>query len=271
MPPRSGLYDDPAIYDILHAPGTTAEVDGLQSIERRFVPRDLTRAQRLWLEPACGSGRYLREAARRGIDTIGFDLSESMIDYARANAPAPAKRVGQSDYFVGDMTDFASRIGRARVSFACNLINTIRHLPSDAAMLDHLGQMARVLAPGAVYVVGLSLTAYGRESPAEDVWTGSRDRTKVTQVVQFIPPRWQGNPQTRSERVLCHLMVATGNGPAEHRDSTYRLRTYNLDQWQALVARSSLRILASIDEDGQDHPAADGGYCLFVLSLESES
>ncbi|HZW09452.1 MAG TPA: class I SAM-dependent methyltransferase [Phycisphaerales bacterium] len=265
MPSRSHLYDDPAVYDILHAPGTVGEVDGLEAIEDRFVPGELTRARRLWLEPACGSGRYLREAARRGIGALGFDLSDAMIDYARANSPASGPGVGESDYFVGDMTDFAGRMGRARATFAFNLINTIRHLPSDAAMLAHFDHMARVLAPGGVYVVGLSLTAYGCEAPTEDVWKGSRAGTRVTQIVQFIPPRWEGNPRTRSEKVLCHLMVAAGGGPAEHRDSTYRLRTYSLAQWEALIARSPLGIVASIDERGADHPAADGGYCLFVL------
>ncbi len=262
---RSGLYDDPAIYDILHAPGTAEEVDGLEAIERRFVPDALTARARLWLEPACGTGRYLREAARRGIDTAGVDLSQGMIDYATAHAPKPGPGVGKSAYTLADMTDFVKTIGRARVSFAFNPINTIRHLTSDAAMLAHLDQIARVLAPGGVYVVGLSLTAYGCESPSEDVWVGARGRVRVTQVVQFIPPRWEGNPSTRSEQVVCHLSIERPGG-IEHRDSVYRLRTYSLAQWESLLRRSALRIVERIDEVGESYPAADGGYHLFVLA-----
>lgn len=261
---RSGLYDDPAIYDILHAPGTADEVDGLEAIERRFVPDALTARARLWLEPACGTGRYLREAARRGIDTAGFDLSPGMIDYAVAHAPKPGPGVGKSAYALADMTEFAKAIGRARVSFAFNPINTVRHLTSDAAMLAHFDQIARVLAPGGVYVVGLSLTAYGCESPSEDVWVGARGRVRVTQVVQFIPPRWERNPSTRSEQVVCHLAIERPGG-VEHRDSVYRLRTYSLAQWESLVGRSALRIVESIDEVGERYPAGDGGYHLFVL------
>ncbi|MBK7403044.1 MAG: class I SAM-dependent methyltransferase [Phycisphaerales bacterium] len=83
---RSGLYDDPEIYDILHAPGTRAEVDGLEAIEGRYVDRSRCGGARRWLEPACGSGRYIREAARRGIEAVGFDLSPGMIEYARRHA-----------------------------------------------------------------------------------------------------------------------------------------------------------------------------------------
>lgn len=262
---HSGLYDDPMIYDILHAPGTREEVNGLVEIERRFVPEALTARSRLWLEPACGSGRYLREAARRGIATVGFDLSEGMIEYARSQAPKPALGGGVGDYFVGDMTDFAGRVGRGRVSFAFNMINTIRHLPGDAAMLDHFDQVAKVLAPGGVYVVGLSLSAYGCEPPTEDVWVGSRKGLKVTQVVQFLPPRTQGNPRPRRESVISHLSIEQG-GTTEHRDSTYQLRTYNLRQWRALLAASQLRERASIDEVGEAAEASDGHYNVFVLA-----
>lgn len=255
---RSGLYDDPLVYDVLHAPGTGEEVDGLIAIERRFVPMD---TPRLWLEPACGTGRYLREAAARGIAAIGFDLREGMIEYARERTPAGAA----CEWFVGDMTDFARRVGRRRVSLAFNLINTIRHLPSDEAMLAHLAEVERVLAPGGAYIVGLSLTAYGRESPSEDVWTGARGRLRVTQVVQYLPPRSTGNPKSRSELVVSHLVLDRPTG-VEHRDSSYRLRTYSLEQFRALVERSPLRIEASVDELGADAAASDGGYALLVLT-----
>ena len=262
---RAGLYDDPMLYDVLHAPGTAEEVAGLEKIERKFVDPALTARARVWLEPACGSGRYLREANRRGIDTIGFDLSEGMIGYAREHTLRPGPGVGDASYFVGDMTDFARRVGRDRVSFAFNLINTIRHLPGDAAMLAHFEQIAEVLAPGAVYVVGLSMTAYGCESPSEDVWVGARGRLRITQLVQFIPPRWQGNPRTRSEQVVSHLAIERPSA-VEHRDSTYHLRTYSMEQWEILVSESRLRLVASIDEEGDASPAADGGYAVFVLA-----
>lgn len=262
---RTGLYDDPTVYDVLHAPGTGEEVDGLEAIERGLVPAALLGEGRLWLEPACGSGRYLREACRRGIDTAGFDLSPGMIDYARAHTPAPGPGVGHPEWFVADMTDFTHALGKRRATFAFNLINTIRHLPSDEAMLDHFGQVARALRPGGVYAVGLSLTAYGREPPSEDVWIGARGRLHVTQVVQFLPPNSDGNPRSRSEQVLSHLTIRRPSGE-DHRDSAYRLRTYSLVQWESLVSRSPLRIARSIDEWGEPVPAADGGYHIFALT-----
>lgn len=262
---RSGLYDDALVYDVLHGPGTAGEVSGLEAIEERFAGEAVKRHGRCWLEPACGTGRYLREAARRGVETIGFDVLPGMVEFARARAPAPGRGVGSSEYFVGEMTDFAGRLGGRQVAFAFNTINTIRHLPSGGAVCAHFGEIAKVLAPGGVYVVGLSLSAYGRESPSEDVWTGRRGSLGVKQVVQYLPPRTAGNTRSRSELVVSHLVIERPSG-TEHRDSAYRLRTYSLEEWDRLVGRSGLMVVGVVDEDGGDADAAEGGYVLFVLS-----
>jgi SAM-dependent methyltransferase len=254
-----GLYEDPLVYDVLHAPGSREEIDGLEAIERRFVPPTTPRR---WLEPACGSGRYLREAAGRGIDVVGFDLNPAMVEFARAHAPRPGGGVGRSEYLAADMTDFA--LPGPPFSMAFNLINTIRHLPSDGAMLAHLERIARVLAPGGIYVVGLSLSAYGCEGPSEDVWTGRRGSLAVHQVVQYLPPRTPENPRPRREVVVSHLTVRRPGG-VEHRDSTYTLRTYSASQWVGLIGRSALKLLETVDEQGEPVSVGDGGYALFVL------
>lgn len=252
-----GLYSDPRIYDILHTPGTAEEVDELLRIERAFSPPPPR--GRLWLEPACGSGRYLRVARARGIDAMGFDTSADMIEYASARA-ARASSIARETYFVASMTDFADRVRRP-ASFAFNLINTIRHLESDEAMLMHFEQMGRVLGPGAVYAVGLSLSCYGVEQPSEDVWEGSRGPCRVRQVVQFIPPL-----NGRREEVISHLCIMTPTGE-EHRTSDYALRTYSLSEWLALVSRSALRVVACVDDEGGEVRPPVLGYATFLLGV----
>ena len=46
------------------------------------------------------------------------------------------------------------------IDAAFNPVNTIRHLESDRAMLRHFAQMADIMKPGAIYVVGVSLIDY---------------------------------------------------------------------------------------------------------------
>jgi SAM-dependent methyltransferase len=252
-----GLYSDPEIYDILHAPGTSSEARGLERIGRRFVGRGpLT-----WLEPACGTGRYLRALAARGHRGVGFDLSGDMIAHAR-RAGRCAGVAGRLRFFRADMTDFASAVGPRRVDAAFNLINTIRHLGSDRAMLAHLREIRAVLRPGGVYLVGISLTAYGLEFPSEDVWIGSRAGVRVTQVVQFVPPL---TDEQRRERAYSHLVISRRGAADEHRDSRYWLRCYSRVQWLALAERAGFEVAAVTDADGRDTPVRSYGYAVWVL------
>lgn len=263
---KVSLYQDAKIYDILHWPGTDKEVRGLLKIAQRFCDRPA----RTFLEPACGSGRYLRALTGRGVNVIGFDLGASMVEYASQTVTAardrkfPRGKKPSVHIFKGDMRTFAKGLKPASADFAFNPINTIRHLGSDKALVEHLNQVARVLRPGGAYMVGLSLSAYGLEGITEDVWTGKRGPCHVTQVITYFPPKGPGAGTDRDEHVHSHLTITTRAGATDS-DSSYVLRAYNLRQWQQAVARSTLSIVASVDEFGRDHPAAEPGYCIFVL------
>lgn len=256
------LYGEPEIYDILHAPDTEWEVRGLFKIAARFLGPKKPESMR-WLEPACGSGRYLRLAARKGVRVVGFDRAPAMIDYARARM----KEIGASrraNLFVGDMVGFEQHLTPASVDMAFNLINTIRHLPSDRDMIAHFRGLASVLKPGGVAIVGISLSSYGNEFPDEDVWRAKRGRTDVTQIVSYIPAPGGKGHGARVERVHSHLMVKTPAGVSHHDDS-YGLRAYDLKQWRSIVSRAGFRTIATIDEHGEDHPVREPGYALHVL------
>ncbi|MBS0195899.1 MAG: class I SAM-dependent methyltransferase [Planctomycetes bacterium] len=266
MPRRAGttqqadFYADPSVYDILHAPGTGDEVDALERIAKRIFGS----ARHLhWIEPACGTGRYLRELARRGHTAAGFDLSEPMVRYAKSAAKKAG--VGESlDLFVADMQTFDRARLLAPVDVAFNLINTIRHLNTDRDMLAHMRAIARVLKPGGVYVVGLSMCAYGFEQETEDVWTGKRAGTSVTQVVQYLPPKGSVG-KARAERVVSHLTIVEGQR-TRHVDSAYTLRGYDLAQWREIISAASFRVLGVVDSDGRPMTPRDIGYEVWILT-----
>lgn len=269
-------YDHPLWYDIVHWPGTHAEVDGLEAIEQRFCLPSPTkpprRHKRLWLEPACGSARYLRVAAARGRNVIGLDLNPRMIDYARAEF---RKRNLKGDLRVGDMTrieppprELAPQ-GAGGADFAFCLINSIRHLPTDAAMLAHLRSMYAALRPGGIYAVGLGLTHYNAEFASEEIFKATRKGKKVVQLAQFIPPA----PNSRLEPIINHLTITTGK-TEHHLDNTYNLRCYNGTQWAALLAKTKWQVAGVVDEEGNDAPILSDGrwkqpnvsaYGIFVL------
>jgi hypothetical protein len=267
------FYADAEIYDILHASGTSRDASGLDAIERRFLGEPAANAgPRVWLEPACGSGRYLIAGAKLGRRCFGFDIEPGMVQYAEESFSKLPSGIMRPQAFVARMEDFDQTPQGKRlppVHLAFNLINTIRHLRDDDAMHLHLAAVARALAPEGIYVVGLHLCAYGQEPIVEDIWKGKRGTREVTQVVQYIPATGPRGETARAERVVSHLTITRtrrdGTTEESHRDSVYTLRGYSLTQWRKIVAGSGLRELASVTESGEDNPPREGGYAIFVL------
>lgn len=271
QPTRADFYADPVVYDILHQPGTKEEVAYLERIINERLPRTLRNGA--VLEPACGTGRVLLALARTR-PVVGFDLSGQMVEYARRRA-ARTGVAKKCSFFAADMRSFEGLWPDSAprpVALACNLINSIRHLENDRDMLAHFAQVAAVLAPGGVYAVGIHISAYGDEPPTEDVWSGSRGKVRVTQVVNYIPPTNRRTEAGRAERVISHMTISgeggTGKAGAKrdrHVDSSYALRAYDLPQWETLIGRSALRIDGITDSSGEDAQPDPMTYRVFLL------
>lgn len=257
---RGDWYDHPSWYDILHAPGTAGETSILERLAMRHVR---TRARREGpvrvLEPACGTGRYLRVLAGRSYDVMGFDSKSGMIGYAKQRMNRAGRR---ADLFVGDMTQFSLR---SRADFAFCTFSTIRHITDDQSVLAHLACTARSLRAGGVYIVGLDIADPEFDRQVEDRWVGVRGRCRVTQRVRYTPPA----RSSRRERVDSEMCITT---PLRVRtlETTYHLRTYTSAQWRSLVRRSPFSIVGAYDVTGAPierdaGPGSAGGYRMFVL------
>jgi len=252
MTDSGDLYASPMLYDILYTPGTAAEVDALQRIEQRYTKTKLP-VKRLWFEPACGSGRYLRVAAGRGRTVAGFDRDQGQIEYARGRI--------SGRLFCADMLDFADKLPpKMKISFAFIPVNSIRHLKSDTEFVSHLNQMARVMKPGGLYVVGLSLVDYVHDLPTEDSWQGTRGLCHVNQLVNYLPP----SGRSRTETVISHLTVTRPRGE-RHFDTSYQLHCCDRTQWRRIVRDSDLNWLASCDGRGRELTEDIWPYQLEVL------
>lgn len=264
------LYVDPTIFDILYTPGTAAEVDVLERIEAWWAEKQgrIPAPNRVWCEPACGTGRYLRVAASRGRRILGYDREPRLIAYAlrRLESWLPeAGGVAGKCMVVADMITLRiPRWPRASVDFAFNPVNTIRHLNSDRAMRDHLAQVARLLKPGSAYLVGLSLTDYRHTEHEEDLWQGRRGQCQVSQIVNYLPPV-PTSPRRRIEQVISHLTVTRPRGD-EHFDDTYDLRCYDRGQWKRLLASSAMRLVATFNARGRQHRESPLPYQLDLLT-----
>lgn len=259
-------YDRPAWYDIVHQRGSAREAHELHTLARKHARTKYYRSATasgaggaVWLEPACGTGRLLRAGAALGARVIGIDSNPNMVGYANRSL----ERRGLAGRVVEARMEEFTICERVDLAFCPH--NSIRHLGSDDAVIQHLGCMAKSLKSGGIYVIGLGTVRYGLETDTEDVWSARRGGLRVTQVVQYLP----GSARTRRERVASVLHVESAS---ESRcvEMVYDLRTYSRAQWLDLIGRSPMRVVGECDEVGEPVDAG-AGYRQWVLMRREDA
>ena len=217
-------YEQALYYDIIFDTDTEDEADFLEDVFDKHV---LSRGKRV-LEPACGSGRLVRELADRGYSVTGFDISDGMLRYARESAK---QRGVRAKLFKADMEDFTVQ---GKFDLAHNVVSTFKYLPSDEAAERHLRRVADALKPGGVYVVGLHIDDYDNDARGRERWTGERNGLHVVCNIQG----WPSDRRTRKAKLRSRLIV-TNNGHTERYESHWQFHCYSFRQLKRLVNRVS--------------------------------
>ncbi|MBI5594569.1 MAG: class I SAM-dependent methyltransferase [Elusimicrobia bacterium] len=223
----NGFYDEAAVYDLLHARDTEAELDAVLALHARFG-----NGGRRVLEPACGTGRYLAALAARGFAAAGYDLNPRALAFARRRLEGLGVRLTKAG-----MTSF---IEAGAYDLAFSTLSSFRHLLTQQDALRHLRLTARSLAPGGVYVIGLDLADYASAQDDEETWEAADKGMSVRHVALSLAP----DARRRRERIINFVTVAEG-GRERLVESSYDLRSYDRGQWESLIAASALRILGS--------------------------
>lgn len=98
------------------------------------------------LDAGCGTGRVAAELARRGIDAVGVDIDETMLEVARRKAPAiPWVRADLSTLNLGRRFDLVVMAGNVLLFVAPG---------TEAAVVE---RVRAHLVPGGRLVAGFSL------------------------------------------------------------------------------------------------------------------
>jgi len=227
-----GLYQQAEVYDRLYAWDVADERDFVLAASRRW---GVARPRRV-LEPFCGTGRLL--AAMPGF-RVGLDRSAAMLRRAEARGLAVLR---------ADARDLP--LATSSFDLAFNLIDSFRHLRTRGAARAHLRGVARLLRPGAAYVLGFDLAGHGPVDVSEDRWRVEEDGTAVEARIGGLGDL---DPDTRLETVRAEVEVRR-NGALERRvESLWPMRVWSPGEFEELL-----------DEDGRFEPVAcfHGGYDL---------
>ncbi len=215
-------YDHPEWYEAGFMKETPNEAKFLEDAFRKFVPFPVERV----VEAGCGSGRLVREMARRGYAVTGIDLNDQSLKYCKRKLDELGCRAVLSKQ---DMTDFQFD---QPFDAAFNAINTFRHLETEAAALKHLKCVANHLRTGGIFILSLHLVPHDG-----DLWGTERWSVKTPDyAIKYALKVTDIDEANRLETLKITMKVTQGD--KEHVLADHiRLRLYDVEQIKSLLAK----------------------------------
>ncbi|HHX66054.1 MAG TPA: class I SAM-dependent methyltransferase [Chloroflexi bacterium] len=192
------------------------------------------------LDVACGTGQHAIALAREGFEVTATDLSQAMVERARANAAEAGVEVAFSRLGFGELADALDE----RYNAVICLGNSLPHLLTADEMRYALRDMAAVLRPGGLLVVQ------------------NRNFDRVLDTEQrFMPP--EAHAQDGDEWVFMRFYDFEPDGL---RFNVVRLHRPRGEGWQVRLGHTRLypwryaELRELLDEAGLDLVAAHGNY-----------
>ncbi len=218
----NNCYDYPEYWDLAFRDESQLEADFFEAAFKRFATRPVRRL----LVPGCGGGGLVVEMASRGYDAAGFDISPAAIDYLQKRLDEHGLK---GDAYVADMTDF--RVERP-VDAIFSTFNTFRHMLDEQASESHLKAVAKALAPGGLFILGLHILPPDADEECIERWSREEDGVRVTVTLRVLETDWN----ERREVLRFNLRVKHGETDLKLR-TDYPLRIYRVGQVQSLLAK----------------------------------
>jgi len=151
--PRAAA-DPQATYDRIAAHFSKTREHAWPEVESFLGERSASQA----LDVGCGNGRHTELLAARTASTVGVDLSRELLAAAAARARDRGFR-DRIDLVHGDAAALPIADDAADLAV---YVATIHHLPSRAARVRSLDELARVLEPDGTALVSAWSTAHDR-------------------------------------------------------------------------------------------------------------
>lgn len=217
---EASIYDYPKYYDLLFGSDVAAEFKFLKACFAKHAGCEVKRI----FEPACGTGRLLIKLGRAGYEVAGNDLNPKAVDFCN-------ERLRRYDLpetvVVGDMSNFKVK---KKFDAAFNMINTFRHLPTEAHARGHLECMARAMNKGGIYMLGIHLEPTECQPMQEEGWSARRGNLVVNSYM------WSKkiDRKNRMEHLGLHVDVFTPTQRIRIVDHM-EYRTYKYGQFLSLL------------------------------------
>jgi glycine/sarcosine N-methyltransferase len=189
------------------------------------------------LDVACGTGQHAIALAREGYQVTATDLSQAMVERARANSTTAQVQVRTLQLGFGDL---ASALGDTYDALIC-LGNSLPHVTTEEGLDAALTDFSRVLQPGGFLVV---------QNRNFDRVLARQERFMSPEVHRSDDKEWifMRFYDFEGEQLRFNVvrLQRQGDGPWSHRVEQTRLRAWSHKTLVAAMSRCGLEVLDAL-------------------------
>ena len=226
---ESEVYRYPRYYAIGYRWNTEVECDFIEACVKTYGPPNGKR----FLDIGCGSGRHLTTLAKRGYQVSGVDLSPEMIAYVEQEAAGANLRISAA------VDDLRRLKVRGTYDVAGCFMDTFRFLLTNEEITAHLRAVAKLLAPGGLYLTDFWIPRQW-DKIGDEIHQWEQTEGDVTVRVFYLhhPDSIDPIQQTFEDELV--FEVREGGRTKEIRGGTTRTRLLLPQEFRALVDGSGV-------------------------------
>ncbi len=200
------------------------------------------KAPTLLLDAACGTGGFSNEFANRGIEVIGVDMSEEMLNIAREYSCDE----GNDILYLCQRLEELDLYGTVDGAVCC--LDSLNHITDYKSFCKAIARISLFLEPERLFIFDVNTEYKHREVLGDNVFVIDRDSLYCVWANNYIP---------KNNIVEISLDFFLKQGDVYTRQSEdFQERAYNMEEIKKALEKAGLEILEIFD-DLSENPVND--------------
>lgn len=199
-------------------------------------------APTLLLDAACGTGGFSNEFASRGVEVIGADMSEEMLNIARNSA----MEKGNDILFLCQKLEELDLYGTVDGAVCC--LDSLNHITDYNTLCKAIKRISLFLEKDKLFIFDLNTEYKHREILGDNVFVMDRESVYCVWANQF-------NPKNNKTDIMLDFFVKE-NDKYSRFSEEFSERAYTPEQIEKALQKAGLQIIEIFD-DMTENPVSD--------------
>lgn len=205
---------------------------------------------KLLLDVACGTGGFSNEFAKLGIEVIGTDISEEMLNIARENS----FDLGLDVLYLCQAAEELDLYGTVDGAVCC--LDSLNHITDYKKLCKAFKKVSLFLEPGCLFIFDVNTEYKHREILGDNVFVMDRDKVYCVWANQF-------NPKKNTVNVMLDFFVKE-NDKYTRFSEEFTERAYTNDELISALEKAGLQVLDVFDDMTEKTLTNDSQRAIFV-------